>query len=944
MPELTAPHCPERETLSNFLLGKLDPQKSSECESHLAHCQPCIETISGLDISDTFQSLVVESVGESNAKLSDGDESVIGNLIHRMVDVGSQPLGTTRTVDQRAADVVSLLEPAKSAESIGQIEHYQIEEVLGCGSTGVVFRAIDENLNRPVAIKVLRPTLGDAARERFIAEARATAILDHQNIVTIYQVGDSGSFAFIVMQWLPGETLEQRLERESALPPETVKEFGQQIARGLAAAHRKGLVHRDIKPANLWITENDQVKILDFGLVRIMDESPQLTCTGVIAGTPCYMSPEQSRGDELDARSDLFSLGCVLYQSLTGKLPFASSNALATLQAIQRVQPASPSSLDAATPADVSDLVMTLLEKSPHRRPDSASDLADAFGTDRQQWPFACDDYCERNGSANAAERKTPKAALKSTQPAFWKSIALAMAAGAIGWGAFLFGPQIIRIATNQGEIVIQSNDPDVQVEVLSGGETIEIVDLKTKQSIQIESGNYQIRAVGDQNSISIDKETLTLSRGESAIVTVTKNESDRLPMQLPPSEESLAPPLPSLSTVPLKRPAPVDPFHKVGAGDVLSVFVEHVFGNVEEGLLGLPVHVRSNGTISLPLIKPVDVAGKTVMEIEDELRKRYSVEILLNAQNSVISVLVHSTYSGKEKTLSEPVYDGMTFAQCFNAIHYERDGEKLKKPILGILELKDATGSPGLVEPLLAAVIRVKFIGKNIHILDKYIDWLTDEQLQSVVVSMSASDSNTKWAVLQYKVIEIWNRIGSVHKEIVANTVIAMNRGRIKDDVPESILIKLLQKGSLEREEQERIIPPLLKSLETSENAAIRFAKLAKLAPDMNGLGAAIAEAISRDDSDDTYSWGYNLAALSEENQKAALVPYATRLFRGSSFDQHTISYLGNLPPYLFELIEPEFEKQVIKDNDNDLARRVMNVRAGKGLQFRKHEENRQK
>ncbi len=936
---MSAKTCPERKTLSDFLLGKLDPQTSSECENHLAQCKPCVETISGLDISDTFQSLVVDSAAESDVA-SVGDESVVGNLIHRMIDIGKETRSDRGSLDQRAADVVSVLEPATTNDSIGQIEHYRIEEVLGCGSTGVVFRAIDENLHRPVAIKVLRPTLGDAARERFIAEARATAILDHPNIVTIFQVGDSGSLAFIVMQWLPGETLEHRLARESALSPETVRGFGQQIANGLAAAHEKGLVHRDIKPANLWITKNEEVKILDFGLVRIMDESPQLTCTGMIAGTPCYMSPEQSRGDELDSRSDLFSLGCVLYQCLTGKLPFESSNALATLQAIQREQPASPSILDAATPVDVSDLVMSLLEKSPHRRPSSAIDVSKAFGAERDAWPFECESYCDSKPQRSIKiQLKEPRL----TSSSRWRWIALALLTGIIGWGAFMFGPQIIRIATDQGQIVIESNDPDVQIEVLSGGETIEVVDLKTKQSIQIKSGNYQIRAVGDENSISIDKATLTLSRGESAIVTVTKNDkltkevaSRKFPQAVSTASESAEMELavdglpgqilPSAKRVSTTS-APIDPNHKVRAGDVLSVFIENAFGGSSFGQeqatsqlhLGLPVHVRSDGTISLPYVDPVNVAGKSALEIENELKKLFVGPVV---KEGFVSVVVQSTYGVSTKTLTEPVYDGMTYAQCLNAIKYERDGEKLSKPILGIMELKDSDEIPELIDPLTEAVVRVvKLNLADWRVTNHFINWLNDEQLQSLVVSMSASDSNTNWKILREYALSNWVRLGSTKNDVFQNTVKAMQRGRIPNERPASILIELLKNELLDTEQRETCRVPLLESFKTSKNAQHFFNELSQIDGELKGLGDAIAEAIPRTESGNCANWIGSLSRMSEENLNAAIVPFATRAFR-DGYCQFCTEYLSKIPATQFKLIEPEFEKQL--KNSNAMAHTI--------------------
>ena len=186
-----------------------------------------------------------------------------------------------------------------------------------------------------------------------------------------------------------GQTLEGRLNDVAFIPEDDVRSMAMQIAQGLAAAHRNGLIHRDIKPANVWLkSENDDAVILDFGLARIADDDPQMTATGMLAGTPNFMSPEQTRGLELDGRSDLFSLGCLMYRASTGKLPFGSTGILATLQAIQHDEPRAPKLLNPHVTDDFSDLVMSLLEKQPASRPENADQLVEALQSDRSHWPF----------------------------------------------------------------------------------------------------------------------------------------------------------------------------------------------------------------------------------------------------------------------------------------------------------------------------------------------------------------------------------------------------------------------------------------------------------------------------------------------------------------------------------------------------------------------------
>lgn len=204
----------------------------------------------------------------------------------------------------------------------GPVLHYSVQDRLGSGGMGVVYRAVDTRLERPVALKFLPDSLSldRAAKERLRQEARAAARLDHPNIGVIHDIEESEGQLFIVMGLYEGESLKDRLARETLALSEAVG-FAVQVARGLHAAHELGLIHRDIKPANLFITQERLIKILDFGLVK-QDQAEGLTMPGTILGTPEYMSPEQVRGQGVDRRSDVWSLGAVLYEMITGVSPF----------------------------------------------------------------------------------------------------------------------------------------------------------------------------------------------------------------------------------------------------------------------------------------------------------------------------------------------------------------------------------------------------------------------------------------------------------------------------------------------------------------------------------------------------------------------------------------------------------------------------------------------
>jgi serine/threonine protein kinase len=238
----------------------------------------------------------------------------------------------------------------------------------------VVLKAYDSELNRPVAIKVLAAHLAHvgAARERFAREGRAAAAVVHEHVVAIHNVETEGTVPFLVMQYVAGESLQARVDAEGPLAVEKILRIGIQSASGLAAAHAQGLVHRDVKPSNILLEESVERAVLtDFGLARAIDDA-SLTHTGVLAGTPHYMSPEQANGEAIDYRSDLFSLGAVLYFMATGHPPFRADGALAVLHRICRDRHRPVWQTNDDIPDELSDLIDELLEKKPGRRPASA--------------------------------------------------------------------------------------------------------------------------------------------------------------------------------------------------------------------------------------------------------------------------------------------------------------------------------------------------------------------------------------------------------------------------------------------------------------------------------------------------------------------------------------------------------------------------------------------
>lgn len=344
------------ELLKTALAGNLPANDESSLQQHLDSCDECSATLERLVGGAAFC--------EEAATLLKADE----------LDVAAPFREEWSEVDF----TVEHLEPSDDPQVLGRLGGYDILEIIGRGGMGVVLKGFDRELKRCVAIKVLAPHLAQSslAKQRFAREAQAAAAVVHPNVLAIHQVQPNGRLPFLVMPLVAGESLAERMSAQGTLELKEILRIGMQAAAGLAAAHEQGLVHRDVKPANILLEKGVERAVLtDFGLARAADDVA-LTRWGIIAGTPQYMSPEQARGEPLDARSDLFSLGCVLYEMATGVSPFRTDTMIATLRRLVDETPKSMASIKPDLPPWFIALVERLLEKQPDRRFSSAREVS----------------------------------------------------------------------------------------------------------------------------------------------------------------------------------------------------------------------------------------------------------------------------------------------------------------------------------------------------------------------------------------------------------------------------------------------------------------------------------------------------------------------------------------------------------------------------------------
>ncbi|HEV8070252.1 MAG TPA: protein kinase [Planctomycetaceae bacterium] len=551
MPELRT--CPSRDELQQMVLGKLHGTRAEAIAQHLEACPTCLDALRQWIDSDE----ILKAVQAGRAVNSEPTKTMYCP-IGRIRDAISTWLvahDDTRTdheaLSPSLADFKTVLSPPESADEIGRIADFRVLRLLGLGGMAAVFEAEDTRLKRRVALKLLHPATASqpGSNERFLREAQSAAALKHEHVVTIHQVGLHQETPFLVLELLQGATLEDHLARTGRLNVPEIIRIGREIAEGLAAAHARGLLHRDIKPANIWLEgpespnlvkspsrdkgpvdsvappvdsnrlpqarpASGRVKILDFGLAKLWSAEPEISHAGMVIGTPRYMAPEQVAGDPVDPRTDLFSLGCVLYRMATGRAPFGGSDLLSVLRALACEEPPPVRTLNPQVPAALSDLIGQLISKSPDQRPSSAQKVVDRLQA-------IADDPSAGSGISAPATFHAEKQPAGNRGRGATSVVGAAIGLMILAPLGYLYGAQLIRIATNKGQVVIEIDDPQIEVTIREN--RVAILDRPGQREITLAAGEHEldvtVKEPTGEKAFTTDR--FTLSRGGRKIIDV---------------------------------------------------------------------------------------------------------------------------------------------------------------------------------------------------------------------------------------------------------------------------------------------------------------------------------------------------------------------------------------------------------------------------------------
>jgi serine/threonine protein kinase len=426
---------------------------------------------------------------------------------------------------------LSFLTSSSEPGSLGRLDHYEILEVVGRGGMGIVLQARDTKLERIVAIKALATPLAasGSARQRFAREARAAAAVRDEHVVAIYAVHDDAPAPYLVMEYIDGQNLDTLLRRGEALEVKEILRISLQVASGLAAAHQQGLIHRDVKPANILLENGVQcVKLTDFGLARAVDDA-SLTQSGLIAGTPMYMAPEQAACEPIDARADLFSLGSVLYEMCSGRPAFRAPTTVAVIRRVCDETARPIREVNPDIPEPLCQLIDRLHAKKPDDRPSSAQEVADRLAELLADISVGhvSNVPCKKTGMlktcpTNVSDVPADRARWKRAPRWLWAAAALVLLSSGLGLseatGMTDLRGTVIRLISPDGTLVVEVDDPGVSVTV-DGGEVI-ITGAGAKE-IRLKPGQYKVEASKDGKVVH--QKLVTVTRNGRQAVRISK-------------------------------------------------------------------------------------------------------------------------------------------------------------------------------------------------------------------------------------------------------------------------------------------------------------------------------------------------------------------------------------------------------------------------------------
>jgi WD40 repeat protein len=502
MDSLTGSAHPSVKQLRTFGLGQMDAAEAAVIEEHVSQCEACCRTLADVR-SDTFIDILRSSSQSAPAVQASEALTEAPGLPRLVADSG-----------RTSADSPAEPDPIDAPAELLQHPRYRVLGLLGSGGMGAVYKAEHRLMERVVALKVMTRALAASAAtvERFRREFKASARLSHPNIVAAYDAEQAGALPFLVMEYVEGTDLARWVAERGPLPVAEACEYGRQAALGLQHAHEHGMIHRDIKPHNLMRTPDGTVKILDFGLARLVADANSgqggVTGQGIVLGTVDYLAPEQADdARQADIRSDIYSLGCTLYHLLSGRPPFPQGTAAQKIMAHTKRDPLPLQELRPDLPPGLARVVSRMMGKSPDDRYQTPAEVCAALARFAGQ-TIVLDPTPVRGKGADGSRRRRWPVAVAALL------LALVGLAGAVA---------VYRIQTDNGELVIRTDDPDVEVLIKQNGKVVRIIDTKTNKEVKLDSGLYELELKGDPEELKLSLDKVTIRRGETVVATVER-------------------------------------------------------------------------------------------------------------------------------------------------------------------------------------------------------------------------------------------------------------------------------------------------------------------------------------------------------------------------------------------------------------------------------------